>query len=254
MTDFDQELEALHKLAEEKRRALAEPSDEPAPIAQHPSVTGMLARRTLPEGGLLIAQAAARAERELAEERRIELRRLLAHELPGGYRFARFGAGREEWLRQPPFSDRPRAVSKCRAIGAMQKTPSVVWAGSGSEGKTSLAVATAALWAFTHPGQSLCFVSALKLAMARAQAPLGSGEPEIVERARRADLLIVDDLGTERDITLSAVPDVIHERHLEGLALWVTTWCTRAQLESRYGDGIARRVLERSIVVTWADG
>lgn len=253
MTDFDQELEALHKLTEQKRQALGTPPDDPQAIAASPAVTGMLARRTIPEGDL-IARAAARADRELAEERRIELRRLLARELPGGYRFARFGAGREDWLRQPPFSDRPRVVSKCRGIAVMQKTPSVVWAGSGSEGKTSLAVATAALWAEHHPGGSLCFVSALKLAMARAQSPLGSGEPEIVERARRADLLIVDDLGTERDITLSAVPDVIHERHLEGLALWVTTWCTRDKLEARYGDGIARRVLERAIVLTWADG
>ncbi len=62
-------------------------------------------------------------------------------------------------------------------------------------------------------------------------------------------LVLVDDVGSERDMAGNAVPDVIFVRHAEDRALWVTTGLTRAQLATRYGPGIVRRLLERARVI-----
>jgi hypothetical protein len=57
-------------------------------------------------------------------------------------------------------------------------------------------------------------------------------------------LLVVDDLGSERNIATNAVPDVIFARALASLPAWVTTWMTPADIAQRYGDGIARHLYE----------
>jgi DNA replication protein DnaC len=81
--------------------------------------------------------------------------------------------------------------------------------------------------------------------VARAQHGLGQGEPTEVERALSAHLLVLDDLGSERNTATNAVPDVIFERAYAGRPTWVTTWMTAEQVAQRYGDGIARRLWER---------
>ena len=53
---------------------------------------------------------------------------------------------------------------------------------------------------------------AWKLGVARAQHGLGQGEPPEVERALSTGLLVLDDLGSERNTAINAVPDVIFER------------------------------------------
>jgi hypothetical protein len=85
--------------------------------------------------------------------------------------------------------------------------------------------------------------------MARAQHGLGHGEPAEVERALLTGLLVLDDLGSERNSTTNAVPDVIFERAYSGLPTWVTTWMTPEQVTLRYGDGVARRLYEADRVV-----
>ena len=62
-------------------------------------------------------------------------------------------------------------------------------------------------------------------------------------------MVLVDDLGSEREMSGSAVPDVIFTRHAEDRPLWVTTGLTRDQLVVRYGTGIVRRLFERSKVI-----
>jgi acetyl-CoA acetyltransferase len=54
--------------------------------------------------------------------------------------------------------------------------------------------------------------------------------------------VLLDDLGSERDHTTSAVPDVIFERHAEDRPIWVTMGLTREQLVTRYGLGVVARM------------
>ena len=82
-----------------------------------------------------------------------------------------------------------------------------------------------------------------------ARARSEDSDPASIRTATSADLLVLDDLGTERNIPSNPVPDIIFERHAEGRATWVTTWMTRLQLAERYGDGVARRVFERAVVI-----
>jgi DNA replication protein DnaC len=90
---------------------------------------------------------------------------------------------------------------------------------------------------------------AWRLAGARARHPLGVAEAPEVERAIGTGLLLLDDMGSERNVPSNAVPDVVFERHAEGRPTWVTTWMTPEQMATRYGDGIARRVFEGAVVI-----
>ena len=90
---------------------------------------------------------------------------------------------------------------------------------------------------------------AYRLGVARIMHPAGHGEPELVELAMRAPLVLIDDLGGERDHVHSALPDVLVERHAESRPTWVTTGLTREQLVKRYGQGIVARVFERATMI-----
>lgn len=93
------------------------------------------------------------------------------------------------------------------------------------------------------------FARAHRLAQARARQGLGSGEAPMVEEAIRTPLLVLDDLGSERRTELSAIPDVIFERHADQSPLWITTGLTAEEVTARYGDGVSRRIFEGSRVV-----
>ena len=93
------------------------------------------------------------------------------------------------------------------------------------------------------------FVHAYRLGLARIQHQAGSGEPDVVETAMRVPLLLLDDLGSERDHAMNAVPDVVFERDAENRPTWVTTGLTRDQLIQRYGLGVVARVFERATVI-----
>ncbi len=128
------------------------------------------------------------------------------------------------------------------------KHPKLVFAGRTGAGKTSLAVACLRRWA-ASAGRVAAFVHAYELAVARLQHPAGHGEPELVEHAMMLPMVLVDDIGSEREMAGNAVHDVVFARHAEDRALWVTTGLTRAQLVTRYGAGIVRRLLERARVI-----
>jgi DNA replication protein DnaC len=119
------------------------------------------------------------------------------------------------------------------------------------DGKTSLACALLRAWEARYPRRRAVLVPAWKLGVARAQHGLGQGEAPEVEHAFTAGLCVIDDLGSERNTAMNAVPDVIFARALEGRPTWVTTWMTPEAVTQRYGDGIARRLFEagRAVVV-----
>jgi DNA replication protein DnaC len=182
--------------------------------------------------------AEAQRERDAAATRR---RRAIEATIPGSYAWATFDA--------PELAQRVRNSVALRYTRTLVTAPWIVLRGSAGSGKTSLVVALLRAWVGANATGSGAFVGAQKLGMARIQHRAGDGEPALVETATRARLLVLDDLGSERDHRMNAVPDVIFERHAEGRATWLTTGLTDEQLEARYGEGTARRVLERAVVV-----
>jgi hypothetical protein len=159
--------------------------------------------------------------------------------IPDSYRWARFSA--------PELRQRVPAPAFAWAEDAWQHDR-VCLMGASRAGKTSLAVAMLRRWV-SHANRPAAFVHAYRLGVARIIHPAGHGEPELVEFAMRAPLVLIDDLGGERDHTHSALPDVLVERHAENRPTWVTTGLTREQLVKRYGQGIVARVFERATMI-----
>lgn len=165
--------------------------------------------------------------------------------IPVAYRWSRLDA--------PELAKRialPIDLQRLRASVVAQ--PRVVFIGPAGSGKTSLAVALFRDVVTTRPAvqsRHMRFAHAFRLSTARAQHSLGDGEAPTIDKAMHASLLLIDDLGNERKTELSAVPDVLFERHAEELATWITTAFEPAEIATRYGDGIARRVFERALVV-----
>jgi hypothetical protein len=120
--------------------------------------------------------------------------------------------------------------------------------GATRAGKTSLAVAMLRAWVARNERSAL-FVHAYRLGVARIQHPAGHGEAPLVEAAMRAPLVLLDDLGSERDIATSPLADVIFERHAQDLPTWATTGLTREPLAARYGAGVVARLFERARVI-----
>ena len=141
---------------------------------------------------------------------------------------------------------RDRAIAEAHAALA---APGVLLVGPSGSGKTSLACALLRAWEAQSTRRRGAFVPAWRLGVARAQHGLGQGEPAEGERAIATGLLVLDDLGSERNTVTNAVPDVIFERSYAGRPTWITTWMTAEQVSQRYGDGIARRLYEADRVV-----
>jgi DNA replication protein DnaC len=164
---------------------------------------------------------------------------VLEKTIPTYYRWARFSA--------PELRPRVPAPALASAENAWRHDR-VCLTGAARTGKTSLAVAMLRRWV-SHANRPAAFVHAYRLGVARIMHPAGHGEPELVEFAMRAPLVLIDDLGGERDHALSALPDLLVERHAENRPTWVTTGLTREQLVKRYGLGIVARVFERATMI-----
>jgi DNA replication protein DnaC len=189
-------------------------------------------------------------ERESALERARRRFEERCHTIPPAFRWARLGA--------PELDERvgrhARDVVAARLgdmldRGGETRGARCVFLGGAGSGKTSLAVAcfreamlseSAGLGLFTH---------AWRLGLSRAKYPLGQGDPPEFTAATSADLLVLDDVGTEPGSAPNPVAECIFERHAAGLPTWVTTGLTDAQIAARYGDGIARRIFEGAIVL-----
>jgi DNA replication protein DnaC len=62
--------------------------------------------------------------------------------------------------------------------------------------------------------------------------------------------LILDELGSEpRSAQWSDVDDVVFARYEADLTTWVTTWMAHDQMAAKYGDGFARRIFERVVLI-----
>jgi hypothetical protein len=163
----------------------------------------------------------------------------LERSIPPTYRWATFDA-RE-------LSE--RVYGPAIGIGKMAShEPRVCLTGTSRAGKTSLAVAMLRTWVTKHERAAM-FVPAHRLGVSRLQHAAGRGEPDLVETAMRASLVLLDDLGSECDFPSNPTADVIFERHAEDLPTWVTTGLTRESLAARYGAGVVARLFERATII-----
>lgn len=184
-----------------------------------------------------------------------EARRRVRSTVPPSYRWAF-----QKSLGDPATAARVAILEWVGKVEGWCASPWVILAGLAGSGKTSLGVAmlraaferavanVADSYDVERAGR-MRFVHAFRLGVARIQHRAGDGEAEEVRDAMRAPLILLDDVGSERDTANNALPDVIFERHAEGRATWMTTGLTVSQLKARYGDGIARRMLERATVI-----
>lgn len=160
------------------------------------------------------------------------------HVIPPRYRWAD--------LKDALMGQRVRAWGPLRAALAGAPGRSLVLWGPAGAGKTS--VMAAMVRAEVEADRDVCWVAARDLATTRAQNGLGE-ESALESRAKRCRLLALDDLGNDRRTQLSAIDDVLLERHDQELRTWVTTALGPAEVTARYGAGIARRVFEGALVI-----
>lgn len=132
-------------------------------------------------------------------------------------------------------------IDSSRILGAAN----ALLVGPSGAGKTSLAVACLRE-RLAHGGE---YFSAVALGQASLRHKAGAGEAPLVERACRVPLALIDDVGSEAPTAASSLPEVIFRRHESGLATWITTGLRRSDLVARYGEGIARRMVEGAVVV-----
>jgi DNA replication protein DnaC len=129
---------------------------------------------------------------------------------------------------------RERSIAEAQAAMA---SGSLILVGPSGCGKTSLACALLRAWEARNPRRRGMFGAAWRLSVARPETPE-------VGRAMTVSLLVLDDLGSEQNLVTSSVRNVIFARAEAELPTWITTWMTAEQIAQRYGDNIARRLLE----------
>jgi DNA replication protein DnaC len=125
--------------------------------------------------------------------------------------------------------------------------------GTTGSGKTSLAVAMLRMHidAAYAPdadadtvarGKGALFATSFDVCAAAASHPLGKGEAPLIARARRASILVLDEVGSEPQP--DAVKLLLFDRYNSALPTWVTTFLSREQVSERYGGGVHRRMFE----------
>lgn len=153
--------------------------------------------------------------------------------------------GKRTW----PRDREKRLVPPAVVAGQIERADrSVLLMGQAGSGKTTLALAALRARFLRRP-HDVAFVPARVLGLCRIMHPAGHGEPPEVTRALRVGLLVLDDLGNERQTANNACPEVIFERFDAMRPTWVTTGLERAELEQLYGHGVVRRLYERATVI-----
>jgi DNA replication protein DnaC len=174
------------------------------------------------------------------EERQAWMRERTVESIPERFRWAEFGAAElQQWVKPARFI--------AAAQSAVDST-SVVLLGNADSGKTSLGCAL--LRASADKRRKIgMFVSTFELAKARREQRLGHGEAELIERAQTVGVLLLDELCAELGVD-TAVDEVIRARWDHMRPTIYTCGFSQDAIRSSYGDGVARRILGGSTVLT----
>ncbi|MDR2558858.1 MAG: ATP-binding protein [Oscillospiraceae bacterium] len=116
--------------------------------------------------------------------------------------------------------------------------------GATGLGKTHLSLAIAKT--VITKGYSVIYGSSQKLIGAIVKENFGrESEVDSEELLNKADLLIIDDLGTEVDnrYYVSALYNLLNSRISAGLPTVINTNCEVSQLKKQYGDAVVSRIL-----------
>jgi DNA replication protein DnaC len=165
------------------------------------------------------------------------------------------------WAYQVPLAQLQARVQAAPELvrRGLENPPSsgLLFLGPTGSGKTSLAVAMLDAWVRAAPGErtGALFVEATWLSRARARHRLGADEAPLVRAAMTCPLLVLDDLGSEREDRDGCITDVVWTRTNNDLPLWVTSGLASeeqtleafaAAIARRYDGGFARRIIETS--------
>lgn len=167
--------------------------------------------------------------------------------IPNTWRWAALG--------DSTLHDRARGVHRELVTTIDRERPwpdGVTITGPAGLGKTSLAAAIFSAWVIGETSKGVDrralarFVSARMLPAQRVTDV--AGYAALVA----SPFIVLDDVGAEGDMpsARAAVADMLAERHAWERPTIVTTFLDEAGVVARYGDGIARRLFERALLVT----
>ena len=146
-----------------------------------------------------------------------------------------------------------RFVAPAALAQALDARCSILIGGAAGAGKSTLAAALILRAINTdHPRAGSCrWAAADDVVRWHSEHALGRGTAPELAALERAELVVLDDLGAEHATqTNPAIDALIHHRHRAGLRTIVTTGLTIAQITTRYGAGIVRRLLDRALVIS----
>ncbi|MBX3208426.1 MAG: ATP-binding protein [Labilithrix sp.] len=218
-------------------------------------LSGLLAPSACPRckgkarGGWMCERCAAEAERAAANAARREdhADRLAAYTTSVPKLYHPWACAPEK-LAETLVVTAPQIQARDReaVLRVPHDVPMLVLSGHAGAGKTTLAVARGR--ALVDSGKRVLFVAALDLGGAVRDTRLGQA-CELLGRAKRAPVLIVDDLGKELrlgPLAAAALVDVISARHAHMRPTVVTTGLRSAEIKSGYeDDGMVRRLMEK---------
>lgn len=162
--------------------------------------------------------------------------------LPESFAWARIGSPDLVRHLGQPVHDTLAAIA-----GSRTRMLTVLGAESGA-GKTASALAVYRAWVAAAEWPAGYVVRASTLAKAKDEAGFGKSSEEY-RRAERTRVLVLDELGGEEDHerTRALIAELVwdrFERRSERRRTIVTTPLDRVALTARYGEGMARRLLE----------
>jgi DNA replication protein DnaC len=185
----------------------------------------------------IAAEAKPLRERYKARGDELEAARVFARTCPIQWTLKASDAEIEARISDPvlkKFAAEPDAAER----SALLLGPSKI----GKSTTAALALRRALLLPRTGRNLSPKWFYARALAQVARQWPLGEGTCPEVNRASNAGLLIIDDLGLERDA--AELVDVVHSRYECGLVTWTTSGLSMSELKDRYGEALVRRLIE----------
>ncbi len=213
---------------------------------KHATLTSSLDASAQAEGERATT-AREEARQQATAARRAAQREASLATIPVRLRWARIGG---QW----PDAVDAQAIAALEAQGVAQgrgANPLLTLHGPPGSGKTSAAAALMRARLEVAQVPVGLFVTASDLVTATKATPLGQ-PVELVERAKRVPILVLDDVGQEPSGEWNrVVVEVLHERHAQQRWTVITTYYDVstgskdiATMEARYGGGLVRRVAE----------